>query len=480
MNFKPVFYINGILLLILSGFMLFPVLIDLADSSNDWRVFASAQIVTSFIGFSLIFTNREKSFSLSLRQTFILVTMSWIFLTVFAALPFAFANINLSLADAFFEAASGLTTTGSTVISHLDGLPRGILLWRAILQGLGGIGFLIVALAVLPLLQISGMQIFKTQSFGMEKVLPSAQQMAFYILMIYLALIFSAAIMFYIFDMDVFDAFCHAMTAVATAGFSNYDASIGHFDSRAIDLIAIVFMWLGALPFVLYVRFLKGDSAALVHDSQVTAFFSIIFVLAGISTAYLVLTGQKPLFDAFVNATFMVTTLVTTTGFATEDYSQWGPLIIGIAFVATFLGGCSGSTSGGIKTFRLQILWYMFQQQIRKLIVPRGVFHVHYNGKIVEHSVQASVAGFIFVFLLTWLAFALMLLATGLDFLTAMSGAATAISNVGPGLGPVIGPAGNFAALPNDAIWILSFAMLLGRVELLTFFVLLAPRFWRD
>jgi len=480
MNFKPVFYINGILLLILSGFMLFPVLIDLADDSADWKVFASAQIVTSFIGFSLIFTNREKSFSLSLRQTFILVTMSWIFLTVFAALPFAFANIHMSLADAFFEAASGLTTTGSTVISDLDGLPRGILLWRAILQGLGGIGFLIVALAVLPLLQISGMQIFKTQSFGMEKVLPSAQQMAFYILMIYLALIFTAAIMFYIFDMNAFDAFCHAMTTVATAGFSNYDASLGHFNSRAIDLIAIVFMWLGALPFVLYVRMLKGDNRALVNDSQVTAFFSIIFVLAGIAAAYLVLTGQKTLFDAFVNATFMVTTLVTTTGFASEDYTQWGPLVIGIAFVATFLGGCSGSTSGGIKTFRLQILWYMFQQQIRKLIVPRGVFHVHYNGKIVEHSIQASVAGFIFVFLLTWLAFALMLLTTGLDFVTALSGAATAISNVGPGLGPLIGPAGNFTALPNDAIWILSFAMLLGRVELLTFFVLLAPRFWRD
>lgn len=480
MNFKPVFFINGILLLILSGFMLFPVLIDLADRSPDWKVFASAQIVTSFIGFALIFTNMEKSFSLSLRQTFILVTMSWIFLTVFAALPFAFANINMSLADAFFEAASGLTTTGSTVISGLNELPRGILLWRAILQGLGGIGFLIVALAVLPLLQISGMQIFKTQSFGMEKVLPSAQQMAFYIIMLYMALIFAAAILFYIFDMGMFDAFCHAMTAVATAGFSNYDNSIGHFNSRAIDIIAIIFMWLGSLPFVLYVRMLKGDSKALVNDSQVTAFFSIVFALASIITLFLVFTGQKSLFDAFINSVFMITTLMTTTGFATEDYSQWGTLAIGMAFLATFLGGCSGSTSGGIKIFRLQILWYMFQQQIRKLILPRGVFHVHYNGKIVEHSIQASVAGFIFVFLLTWLAFSLMLAATGLDFVTALTGAATSISNVGPGLGDIIGPAGNFNTLPDDAIWILSFAMLLGRVELLTFFVLLAPRFWRN
>lgn len=480
MNFKPVFFINGILLLILSGFMLFPVLIDLADNSPDWKVFASAQIVTAFIGFALIFTNMEKSFSLGLRQTFILVTLSWIFLTVFAALPFVFANIDMSLADAFFEAASGLTTTGSTVISGLDALPRGILLWRAILQGLGGIGFLIVALAVLPLLQISGMQIFKTQSFGMEKVLPSAQQMAFYILMIYLALIFAAAILFYIFDMNMFDAFCHALTAVATAGFSNYDSSIGHFDSRAIDIIAIIFMWLGSLPFVLYVRMLKGDSKALVHDSQVTAFFSLVFALAGIVTVFLVFTGQKHLFDAFIDSVFMITTLMTTTGFATEDYSQWGTLAISMAFIATFLGGCSGSTAGGIKTFRLQILWYMFQQQIRKLITPRGVFHVHYNGKMVEHSIQASVAGFIFVFLLTWLAFALMLAATGLDFVTALTGAATAISNVGPGLGDIIGPAGNFNALPDDAIWILSFGMLLGRVELLTFFVLLAPRFWRD
>lgn len=480
MNFKPVFYINGILLLILSGFMLLPVLIDLADASPDWRVFASAQIVTSFIGFALIFSNREKSFSLSLRQTFILVTVSWIFLTVFAALPFAFANIQMSLADAFFEAASGLTTTGSTVLIGLDNLPRGLLLWRALLQGLGGIGFLIVALAVLPLLQISGMQIFKTQSFGMEKVLPSAQQMAFYILMIYLALIFSCAILFYIADMSAFDAICHALTAVATAGFANYDSSIGHFDSRVIDMISIAFMWLGSLPFVLYVRMLKGDSRALIRDSQVTAFFGILFSLAGLVTAYLLLTGQKGLFDAFLNSVFMITTLMTTTGFANEDYSAWGPLAVGVAFIATFLGACSGSTAGGIKTFRLQILWSMFQQQIRKLISPRGIFQVHYNGKMVEHSVQASVAGFIFVFMLTWLAFTLMLLATGLDFITALTGAATAISNVGPGLGPVIGPAGNFNALPDDAIWILSFGMLLGRVELLTFFVLLAPRFWRD
>ncbi len=479
MSFKPVFYINGILLLILSCFMLLPVMVDLADSSPDWKVFASAQIVTAFIGFALIFTNQEKNFTLNLRQTFILVTLSWFFLTVFAALPFALANIKLSLADAFFEAASGLTTTGATVIHDLNNLPRGILLWRALLQGLGGIGFLIVALAVLPLLQISGMQIFKTQSFGMEKVLPSAQQMAFYILMIYMALILGCSILFYVLDMSLFDAFCHSLTAVATAGFSNYNDSIGHFNNDMIEIVAILFMWLGSLPFVLYVHMLKGNSKALFHDSQVRAFFGILFTLAAIVTIHLLLSGQQGLFEAFKNSVFMVTTLMTTTGFTNADYSKWGHFVIGVAFIATFLGACSGSTAGGIKTFRLQILWSMFQQQIRKLISPRGVFHVHYNHKMVEHSVQASVAGFIFVFILTWLVFSLMLLTTGLDFVTALTGAATAISNVGPGLGDIIGPAGNFSTIPDDAIWILSFGMLLGRMELLTFFVLLAPRFWK-
>lgn len=479
MSFKPVFYINGILLLILSAAMLLPVFVDLAHGSHDWQVFATAQIITAFVGFALIFANREESFSLNLRQTFVLTSVSWVFMTAFAALPFCFAEIQLPYNRAFFEAMSGLTTTGSTVITGLDDLPKGILLWRAMLEWIGGIGFLIVALAVLPLLQVSGMQIFKTQSFGMEKVLPSARQMAFYIMMLYVFLTLACAVFLFAADMSLFDAFCHAMTTVATGGFANYDNSIGHFNSALIDWIIISFMWLGALPFVQYMRMIKGHSRALVDDPQVRTFFGILMTLSAIVAIYLVFTDQKPVLEAVRSAVFMLTTLMTTAGFASGDYGSWGAPVVGIAFVAMYLGACSGSTAGGIKTFRLQILWAMLQQQVRKLIVPHGVFQVHYNKKVVEADIQTSVAVFFFVHIMTWMAVTLLLHMTGLDFTTAVSAAITAVSNVGPGLGPIVGPAGNFAPLPDSAIWILSVAMLLGRMEFLTLFVLLAPRFWR-
>ena len=480
MSFKPVFYVIGILLLILSAAMLLPVFIDLAHDSGDWRVFASAQLITAVVGFALIFSNREENFSLNLRQTFVLSSTSWVFMTAFAALPFCFAEIKLPFTHAFFEAMSGLTTTGATVITGLDTLPKGILLWRAMLQWLGGIGFLVVALAVLPLLQVSGMQIFKTQSFGMEKVLPSAQQMAVYILMVYALLTLACAILLFAADMSLFDAFCHAMTSVATGGFANYDASIGHFKSATIDWIVIVFMWLGALPFVLYVRMLKGNGRAVIDDVQVRAFFTILLSMSLLIALFLLSTGQMPFFDAIRNSVFMLTTLMTTTGFASGDYSKWGPLAEGVAFVAMYLGACSGSTAGGIKTFRLQILFAMVQQQVRRLIVPHGVFQVHYNKKVVDNDVLTSVAVFFFVHILTWMGVTILLHLTGLDFTTSVSGAISAVSNVGPGLGNLIGPAGTFTSLDKDALWILSFAMLLGRMEFLTLFVLLAPRFWRD
>lgn len=480
MSLKPVFYINGILLLILSAAMLLPVLVDLSHGSGDWKVFATAQLITAFIGFSLIFANYEKKFYMNLRQTFVLTSMSWVFLTAFAALPFCLSVTDLTFTRAFFEAMSGLTTTGATSITGLDNLPKGILLWRAMLQWMGGIGFLIVALAVLPLLQVSGMQIFKTQSFGNDKVLPSAQQMALYILMVYALLTFTCAILLFVADMSLFDAFCHAMTAVATGGFSNYDASIGHFKSEAVDWIIIVFMCLGALPFVQYVRVLKGNSRALVEDPQVRTFFGMLFFLSGVVALYLMYTSQQDFFDAVRSALFMLATLMTTTGYASGDYTAWGDLIVGVAFVAMYLGACSGSTAGGIKIFRLQILWAMVQQQVRKLIVPNGVFQVHYNKKVVPPEVLNSVAVFFFIHIMTSLVVTILLHMAGLDFTTAVSGAISAVSNVGPGLGNIIGPTGTFAPLPDSAIWILSIAMLMGRVEFLTLFVLLAPRFWRN
>jgi trk system potassium uptake protein TrkH len=303
--------------------------------------------------------------------------------------------------------------------------------------------------------------------------------MAITILGIYFIFTIACMLCLHFAGMSVFDALCHAMSAVATGGFANYDSSIGHFNSPLIDTICMVFMLLGAMPFVLYIRLGKGDSGALFRDSQVRAYLSIVCFLSIACAIYLVWTGQQPLLAALRNGFFTTITLMTTTGFASGDYTLWGPFIIGIAFLATFLGSCSGSTSGGIKIFRLQILWLMLQQQARKLVIPHGIFQVQYNGKVVEPSVQAAVAGFFFLYMASWLVFSILLQMTGLDFITAFTGAITALSNVGPGLGGIIGPAGNFSMLEPSAVWILSAAMLLGRVEFFTLLVLLMPRFWK-
>jgi trk system potassium uptake protein TrkH len=478
LRFKPVFYVNGILLLILSATMVPPMLIDLAHQSADWRVFAGSQIITAFVGFALMFTSREKNFSLNLRETFLMSTVSWGLLSLFSALPFYMSTHSLTYTQSFFEAMSGLTTTGATVLTGLDGMAKGILFWRILLHWLGGIGFLMIALAVLPLLQISGMQIFKTQSLGMEKILPSASQIVTHIFFIYLCLTIISAVMFRLAGMTLFDAVCHAMSALSTGGFSTHDSSVGYYKSGAIEWVAIVFMIAGALPFALYMRALKGDKEALFADSQVKTFLCILGGLSGIIALYVFLTGQLDLMTAVRQSLFMITSLMTTTGFVSNDYTLWGPLAHGISFVAMFLGACSGSTSGGLKIFRIQILWAVFQQQIRRLIVPHGVFQVHYSGKIVENSVQTAVAAYFFIYVMAWIFVTILLQLTGMDFVTSVTGALTALSNTGPGLGD-IGPAGNFSSLSPGATWILSFAMLVGRMEFLTLFVLLAPRFWR-
>lgn len=481
MNFRPIFYINGILLLILSAAMLLPTLIDLSEGSDDWKVFASAQIITAFAGFCLLFSNQQKKFHMTLKETFLLTSLSWVMLAAFAALPFCFSVLRLDYTQAFFEAMSGITTTGSTVITGLDNLPQGVLLWRCMLHWLGGIGFLIIALAVLPLLQISGMQIYKSQSFGeIDKVLPSASQMAIVIMCIYIVLTIAATVAFHFAGMSLFDAFCHAMSAVSTGGFANYDSSLGYYRSPVIEWIAIFFMLAGALPFVLYLRMLRGDRHALVKDSQVRAFLGIVCVTTLMMIAYLVLTGRYYPLDALRSAFFMVVTIITTAGLVHTDYTAWGSFAIAIAFMLTFMGSCSGSTSGGIKVFRLQILWAMMMQQLNKLMKPHGIFQVHYNRKIVEPSLQAAIAGFFFVYILLWGVFGVALQLCGLDFMTAFSAAATALSNAGVGLGHTIGPAGNFSSLPDSTLWIISLAMLMGRLEFFTLLVILTPRFWRD
>lgn len=464
----------------LAAAMVLPAAVDLAVANPDWQVFAAASGLTMFVGSMLALTNWAKSGAFSVRQAFVMTATSWCLLPAFAALPLAFSELKMSYTDAFFEAMSGITTTGSTVIVGLDFAPPGILLWRSLLQWLGGIGIVVMAVSVLPMLQVGGMQLFRMEfAERMEKALPRAAQIGAWIAVIYLILTLACAVLYWWVGMSGFDAINHAMTTVATGGFSTYDGSVGVFGSAAIEWIAVVFMVAGSLPFLLYLQALRGAPLALWKDSQVRWFFGILLAAISLMIVYLVTDQEWTWSDALRFTSFNVTSVMTGTGYATQDFGSWGAFAPPLFFLLMFIGGCAGSTTCGIKVFRFQVLYATARVQMRRLLRPHGVFIAYYNRKPIPESVEESVMSFFFLFMMIFALMACGLGLMGLDFITATSGAATALANVGPGLGDTIGPAGNFASLPDSAKWILSLGMLLGRLEIFTILVLFAPSFWR-
>jgi len=478
-DIRPVLFICGILLTTLAVMMGIPAAADADAGNEDWEAFALSGMLTLFVGGALILTNRSETIRLNLRQAFVFTTLSWLVICAFAALPLAFSKLGLSYTDAFFEATSGITTTGSTVIVGLDFAPPGILLWRAILQWLGGIGIIVVAVAILPMLRVGGMQLFRMESSDTsEKVLPRTAEIASAVGVIYLVLSVICAAAYWSAGMSPFEAVTHAMTTIATGGFSTSDLSLGYFDSATIDWIAVLFMTLGGMPFVLYLQAVRGKPLLLWRDGQVRWFLSII-AFGILALALWRWQGGEVAERALRQSAFNVVSIITGTGYSTTDFSQWGGFALAAFFLFMFIGGCAGSTSCGIKVFRFQVLYATARIQVARLLQPHGVFIPYYNRQPISEAVTASVMGFFFLFVITFAVLALALGVLGLDFLTSVSGAATAIANVGPGLGEVIGPAGNFSSLPDAAKWLMAAGMLLGRLELFTVLVLFAPSFWR-
>lgn len=479
MSLRPILYVIGVFLCILAGSMSLPILVDLAADNPDWKVFMFCMIFTGFIGGIMILSNARDGFTLTIRQTFLLTTLSWVVLALAAAAPFALSGLNMSVSDAVFEAVSGITTTGSTVITNLQDAPPGLLLWRAILQWLGGIGIIVMALSVLPFLKVGGMQLFKTESSENEKVLPRATQLSATISLIYLGLTILCMIGYQVAGMGSFDAWAHAMTTIATGGFSTFDTSFGHYDAPWIEMNAIVFMLAGSLPFILYIRVLKGSWNALWNDSQVRAFFRIIFAAIIVMVLYQLFHNHNDFGEALRRASFNVVSIITGTGYTNGDYGSWGGFAVALMFFLMMVGGCAGSTTCGIKIFRFQVLFESAKVQIKQLLYPHGVFTPHYNHMAIPKGITSAVTTFFFIYLLSFVVLAIALSFVGLDFMTAMSGALTSISNVGPGLGEIIGPAGNFQPLPDAAKWIMCVGMVLGRLELMTVLVLFMPTFWQ-
>jgi len=481
--FRPIMLLVGGMLLSLSAAMLIPAGFDLYARNEDWRAFALSSVVTFGSGMALVLVARTKlGGGLTLRQAFVLTPLTWLTVALFAALPLYisdYAQLRESFANAFFESMSGLTTTGATVIVGLQDAPPGVLIWRALLQWMGGIGIIATAIAILPALGVGGMQLFRTESSDRsEKVLPRVREIATAIVVLYVGFTVICAIAYRLAGMSGFDALAHAFTTIATAGFSTHDNSLGNWTTPAIQWIAVVGMLAGAVPFVLYVRLFQGELDTL-RNSQVRVLFGFLAVVIALMSLWLIATGRYEIGDAVRHAAFNIVSVVTTTGFASTDYGAWGNVAVGVFFGLMFVGGCTGSTAGGVKIFRYEVMARLLHSHFLHLIYPRGVFPRSYAGRPLPDDVVASVVVFFSLFFVCYSIITIVLMSFDLDFLTSASAAVSALSNVGPGLGPIIGPAGNFSTMPDPVKWVLAFAMLLGRLELFTVLILFMPRFWR-
>ena len=479
---KTVFFVIGVLLVILGAFMLIPYLAQTIIYEENSHSFLSSAFVTAFIGTLFILTNiEERELSLNLQQTFLFSTLAWLSVAIFGSIPFIFSTLDLSISEAFFESMSGITTTGSTIIANLDETPKSILLWRAIMQWLGGIGIIVMALTVLPLLKVGGMQLFKMEgSDTTEKILPRTVEIATIIISTYIILTFLCGFFYWIFGMSLFDSIAHSMTTIATGGFSTHNDSIGFFKDSNIEIIATIFIILGSIPFITYLKFLKGNKKIFFQDVQIKGLIYLLVISIIIMFSYLFFINyENTILEKLRIASFNVVSILSGTGYVTDDFGLWGEFSLIFFLFLMFIGGCAGSTTCGIKIFRLQMLVLFLQNQIKKLIYPNSVFVVKYNNQKISDNFISSVIVFIFAYLFLFLTLAILLSITGLDFLSAISGAATSISNVGPGLGDVIGPNGNFREVSDVSKWILSFGMLLGRLELFAVLILFFPSFWR-
>ena len=478
---KTVFFLIGILLIVLGASMLAPYFLQIFYKEES-HSFISASFVTIFIGILFILANLEKEFKLNLKQTFLFTSLAWVLVAVFGSLPFLLSTQDFSFSEAFFESMSGITTTGATIISDLDNSPKSILLWRAIMQWLGGIGIVVMAITILPLLKVGGMQLFKMEgSDSTEKILPRAVEVAAIIISTYIILTLTCGFFYWVFGMTVFDSVSHAMTTIATGGFSTHNESIGFFKNSNIEMVASIFIILGSIPFISYLKFTQGNKKIFFQDVQIRGLIYLLIISIIIMFLYLLLINyESSLLDKIRISSFNVISILSGTGYVTDDFGLWGKFSLIFFLILMFIGGCAGSTACGIKIFRLQMLLLFLKNQIKKLISPNSVIITKYNNQKISDNFINSVIIFIFTFLFIFMIIDMLLSISGLDFITSISGAASSISNVGPGLGDLIGPNGNYKDIPDISKWILSAGMLLGRLELFAVLVLFFPSFWRS
>jgi len=482
LDIRPVFYVNGYLLLILAAAMALPVAADMAGGQTEWPAFVGGAFLAVFLGLALIFANKPKSGgpALQTREAFLLTVNSWLLVGLAGAVPFAFGSLHMSPADAVFESVSGLTTTGATVLHGLDHAPWAVLMWRAMLNWLGGVGIIVTSVTLLPVLRIGGMQLFRMESSDKsEHVKPRFSQIAWGVLGVYSLFTLLLVGLLLTAGMTPLEAICHAMSSLSTGGFSTSDRSLGAFHDGA-RWICIIGMILGGGSFSLYVAPWKRGEWAIFKDSQTRWYLLTILFFALVLTFWNWAVRNMGAYEAFRTSVFNVTAVLTTTGFHSGDYDSWGGFSEVIFFMMTFVGGCTGSAAGGIKIFRYEVLFAMVRVHARRLLHPNGVFVIRFNEMTVSDLVLRSVLTFVMFYFFAFAGVSVLLSMTGLDDITSLSAAAAALGNVGPGLGKVIGPGHDYGALPQAAKWILSGGMMLGRLEVATVLILAYPGFWRE
>ena len=480
-NLYPVIFIVSVMFILLSIFMTLPVHLLAFSGAPNAMAFAKSAAIVCGLGILGILCTYRQPRDLKPRFMFVLTVSSWLIVALLSALPFYLSNHGISMTDAFFESTSGITTTGATVFSGLDQMDPDLLLWRSILQWMGGIGIIGMFVAVLPFLRVGGMRLFSTESSEWtDKALPRMKTLSRSLLFVYVVLTAFGVLIYWLSGMTLFDAFNHGLTSISTGGFSTSDQSMGKFNDLIL-LESTLLMILGSLPFFLYVREIHGQHGVLFRDQQVRLFLAILFVVPVLITLYRWWVSPIPFnpLHNYVATLFNVTSVITTTGYASEDYSTWGPLAFVVFFFLMFVGGCSGSTAGGMKIFRFQLSLIILREQLMRLLHPRAVLSRNFNGRAVSDEIISSMIAYTFIFLLSLLVITVALAAMELDFITAITGALSALTNVGPGLGDIIGPADNFAPLPDAAKWVLSIGMLMGRLEVLSVVIVLSPAFWR-
>jgi len=478
---RPVGYIVGLMVMTLGLFMTMPMAVDIAEGLGHWPVFAQGAIVTIPIGGLIALSCRNGvGEGLTIRESFVLTTGVWAVLPLFAALPFMLGATQASFTDAYFEAMSGLTTTGTTVFSGLDGLPRGLLLWRAILQWLGGLGIVIVALVFLPVMRVGGMQFFRSEGFDtLGKVLPRTVDISKGVLNVYLALTALCALAYLALGLSAFEATAHALTTVSTGGFSTRDVSFGAFGASA-QYACVVFMILASMPFVRLMQGLRGNLVPLYLDTQARAYFRWILYAVALVVLYELAVSGRLTEDGFRLRLFNVVSIFSGTGYGDGDVTAWGAAPFVILIIVGVIGGCTGSTGCSVKVFRYQILFSAIAAQLRRTLYPDSVVLMRYGGRSVERDVVQSVMTLLTLFILVFGLFTVALELVGLTFTEALTGAWTALFNIGPSFGGRVGPTGAVDAFPEAAKWLMSAAMLIGRLEVVAVVVLLLPAFWRD